>query len=69
MCFQLAGAVVEVEVEVVADEVAKVAVMEAEIIEALLQEGPTTELLLLVSCRLNFHSQYYKVIMASIMFV
>lgn len=40
----------EVEAEVVADEAAKVAVTaEAEITEALLQEGQTTELLSLVS--------------------
>jgi len=50
LCILYSGAAVEVEAEVEADEAAKVAVTaEAEITEALLLEGQTTELLSLVS--------------------
>ena len=52
--YLLLGAVVGVEAEVVVDEVEKVAVMEAAITAALLQEEQTTELSSLVSRRHNF---------------
>ena len=52
--YLLLGAVVGVEAEVVVDEAAKVAVMEAAITAALLQEGQITELSSLVSRRHNF---------------
>ena len=49
-----------VEAGVAADEAAKVAVMEAAITAALLQEGQITELLSLVSRRHNFISSDSK---------